>query len=109
MGFKTKLEENTYVYEEKIKSLEKSQALCLNMKHREEKPTLIKTYLSIVRIEFNIKTHIPLEVSNAFSQMFDSRILRQRSMICDNLIPNGRQIVFISGDRKYSLDFTFYD
>lgn len=104
-----RMEENTYIYKNVAKDLTNRGVTCVDFKKKSQGKRLFKTYLTVLSIEMGIRSRVPESTVNNFLVMFNSGPFSAKTMICDEPLMDGRQVIFISGDRKYSLDLKFFN
>lgn len=103
------IEENTYLFKNVEKQLKKDNIFCFEVKKNNHAGSgIFKTYLTVISMEVGIQSPVPSSTIKSFFELFKSGPFSKKTLICDNPMSDGRQVIFISGDRKYSLDLILY-
>ena len=72
--------------------------------------SLFRTFMNTFAIELGLGVDPSENAINSFTSLFKSSALGiKKSFVCDDPFNGGRRLIFVSGDRKYSLEVVHHD
>lgn len=103
-----KLEENKLLQKNVLKDLEANDVFCITGVKTGSR--LFKTFMNTFAIELGLGEDPSENAINSFTNLFESSTFGiKKSFVCDDPFNGGRRFIFVSGDRKYSLEVVHHD
>ena len=113
-GYEVILDENQHIEKDSVEKLEENWAFCFDFDNKKDRknpyPSIFRVYLvETIGRELRSEIRPSFNVLSQFSGMFRSNVFSRKSILCDKSLTNGRQIIFISGKKNYSLSISLQE